>query len=148
MHVLGIFPARIFRTSCVLPLTPIQEASGTIHPSRWLQSVFIAKLLCLSRRKVVCMNIYIGNLSENTTDDTLKSLFAEFGVVESVKVIRDRFSGRSKGFGFLEMPSNSEADQAIKALNGNRIDGNNIKVRPADSGGKKRKKRPFHRRGF
>lgn len=94
------------------------------------------------------MNIYIGNLSANTTDDTLKSLFTEFGVVESVKVIRDRFSGRSKGFGFLEMPSNSEADQAIKALNGNRIDGNNIKVKPADPGGKKRKKRPSRRRGF
>ena len=65
------------------------------------------------------MNIYIGNLSFNTTEETLKSLFAEFGDVENVKVIKDRFSGRSKGFGFLEMPSNSEADQAIKALNGN-----------------------------
>ena len=63
------------------------------------------------------MNIYIGNLSFNTTEETLKSLFAEFGVVENVKVIKDRFSGRSKGFGFLDMPSNSEADQAIKALN-------------------------------
>ncbi|RLC00536.1 MAG: RNA-binding protein [Deltaproteobacteria bacterium] len=94
------------------------------------------------------MNIYIGNLSFNTTEETLKSLFAEFGDVENVKVIKDRFSGRSKGFGFLEMPSNSEADQAIKALNGNRIDGNNIKVKPADSGGKKKTKRPFRRRDY
>jgi len=94
------------------------------------------------------MNIYIGNLSYNTTEDTLKSLFAEFGDIESVKVIKDRSSGRSKGFGFIEMPSNSEADQAIKALNGNRIDGNNIKVKPADSGGKRRKKRPFRRRNY
>ena len=94
------------------------------------------------------MNIYIGNLSYNTTDDTLKSLFAEFGDVESVKVIKDRFTGRPSGFGFIEMPSNSEADQAIKALNGNRIDGNNIKVRPADSGRKRRKKRPFRRKGY
>jgi RNA recognition motif-containing protein len=93
------------------------------------------------------MNIYIGNLSFNTTEDTLKSLFAEFGDVESVKLIKDRFSGRAKGFGFIEMPSNSEADQAIKALNGNRIDGNHIKVKPADSGGKRRKKRSSHRRG-
>jgi len=46
------------------------------------------------------------------------------------------------------MPSNSEADQAIKALNGNRIDGNNIKIKPADSGGKKKKKKPFRRRGY
>ena len=94
------------------------------------------------------MNIYIGNLSFNTTEETLTSLFEAFGVVENVKVIKDRFSGRSKGFGFLDMPSNSEADQAIKALNGNRIDGNNIKIKPADSGGKKRKKKPFRRRGY
>ena len=94
------------------------------------------------------MNIYIGNLSYNTTEDTLKSLFAEFGDVETVKVIKDRFSGRPKGFGFIEMPSNSEADQAIKALNGNRIDGNHIKVNPADSGGKRRKKRSFRRRSY
>ena len=94
------------------------------------------------------MNIYIGNLSGNTTEDTLKSLFAEFGDVESVKVIKDRFSGRPKGFGFIEMPSNSEADQAIKALNGNRVDGNHLKIKPADSGGKKRKKRTFRRRSY
>jgi RNA recognition motif-containing protein len=94
------------------------------------------------------MNIYIGNLSFNTTEETLKSLFTAFGEVESVKVIKDRFSGRSKGFGFLEMPSNSEADQAIKTLNGNRVDGNNIKIKPADSGGKKRNKRPFRKRNY
>lgn len=96
-------------------------------------------------RKVSDMNIYIGNLSFNTSEDTLKALFAEFGEVESVKVIKDRFSGRPKGYGFIEMPSNSEADQAIKALNGNRIDGNHIKVRPADPGGKRRKKRSYRR---
>ena len=94
------------------------------------------------------MNIYIGNLGYNTTEESLKSLFAEFGDIESVKVIKDRFSGRSKGYGFIEMPSNSEADQAIKALNGNRIDGNNIKVRPADSGRKRKKKRRFRRRSY
>ena len=87
------------------------------------------------------MNIYLGNLSYSTTEESLKNLFTEFGTVESLKLIKDRFSGRPKGFGFVEMPSNSEADQAIKALNGNRIDGNNIIVRPADSGGKKRKKK-------
>ncbi len=94
------------------------------------------------------MNIYIGNLSYNTTEDTLKDLFTAFGSVESVKVIKDRYSGRAKGFGFIEMPSNSEADQAIKALNGNRVDGSHIKVRPADSGGKRRKRRPSRRRGY
>jgi RNA recognition motif-containing protein len=94
------------------------------------------------------MNIYIGNLSFSTTEDGLKSLFAEFGDVESVKIIKDRFSGRPKGFAFIEMPSNSEADQAIKALNGNRIAGNHIKVRPADSGRKKTRKRSFRRRSY
>jgi RNA recognition motif-containing protein len=94
------------------------------------------------------MNIYLGNLSNNTTEETLTPLFAEFGHVESIKVIKDRLSGTPKGFGFIEMPSNSEADQAIKALNGKRIDGNNITVRPADSGGKKRKKRPFRKRDY
>jgi len=94
------------------------------------------------------MNIYLGNLAFSTTEETLETMFSEFGLVESVKVIKDRFSGRPKGFGFIEMPSNSEADQAIKALNGNRIDGNFVKVRPADSGGKKKKKRSFRRRGY
>ena len=94
------------------------------------------------------MNIYIGNLSYKTTEETLKRLFADFGEIESIKVIKDRFTGRPKGYGFIEMPSNSEADQAIKALNGNRIDGSNIKVRPADPGGKRRKKRSFRRRRY
>ena len=95
------------------------------------------------------MNIYIGNLPDSITEDALRSLFAEFGEIESLKVIKDRFSGRAKGFAFIEMPSNSEADQAIKALNGNCVDGNYIKASPADSGGKKkRKKRPFRRKGY
>jgi RNA recognition motif-containing protein len=102
----------------------------------------------LEERKEHVMNIYLGNLSFRTTEDTLKSLFAEFGEIESVKVIKDRISGGSKGFGFIEMPSNSEADQAIKALNGNRVDGNSIKVRPADSGAKRRKKGTFRQRRY
>ncbi|MEW6079822.1 MAG: RNA-binding protein [Thermodesulfobacteriota bacterium] len=94
------------------------------------------------------MNIYLGNLSDSVTEEKLTSLFAAFGTIESVKLIKDRMSGRSKGFGFIEMPSNSEADQAIKALNGNLVDGSYMKVRPADPGGKKRKKRPFRRRDY
>ena len=94
------------------------------------------------------MNIYIGNLSYGTTEDALKALFDEFGEVENVKIIKDRNSGRSKGFGFLEMPSNSEADQAIKALNGSRLDGFTIKVNPADPGGKKKPKRQSRRRNY
>lgn len=94
------------------------------------------------------MNIYIGNMSYNTKESTLKTLFDEFGQVESVKVITDRFTGRSKGYGFVDMPSNSEADQAIKALNGKRIDGSNIKVNPADPGGKKRPRRNTRKKRY
>lgn len=92
------------------------------------------------------MNIYIGNLSFTVTGDDLQTMFAEFGNVETAKVIMDRHTRRSKGFGFVEMPSNSEADQAIKALNGKFMDGRNIKVNPADSGRKKKKRRSYRRR--
>ena len=94
------------------------------------------------------MNIYIGNLSVQTTEVALESLFAEFGEIKSVKVIKDRATGTPRGFGFIEMPNNSEADQAIKALNGNRLDGNTIKVNPAESGTKRRKKRNFRQRWY
>lgn len=94
------------------------------------------------------MNIYLGDLPDGITEERLEALFAVFGKIESLKIIRDRVSGRSKGFGFIEMPSNSEADKAIKALNGNPIDGKCIKVKPADSGGKRRNKRTFRRRNY
>ena len=89
------------------------------------------------------MNIYVGNLSYNVTEDDLRAMFVEFGEVDSVKIIMDKFSGQSKGFGFVEMPSNSEADQAIKALNGNSIKGRAIKINQANPDGKRasRKKR-------
>ena len=64
------------------------------------------------------MNIYVGKLPFSVAEDELRAMFAEFGELESVKIIRDKYSKQSKGFGFIEMPSNSEADQAIKALNG------------------------------
>ena len=92
------------------------------------------------------MNIYVGNLSYSITEDSLRSLFGEFGDIESAKVISDRHSGQSKGFGFVDMPSNSEADKAIKALNGKFIDGRNIKVNPADPGGKRSKRSSFKKR--
>jgi RNA recognition motif-containing protein len=73
-------------------------------------------------------------------------MFAEFGEVQDAKVVTDRFTKRSKGFGFVEMPNNSEADQAIKSLNGKFIDGRNLKVNPANPGGKKNKSSSFRRR--
>ena len=93
------------------------------------------------------MNIYVGNLSYNVTEDDLRALFVEFGEIESLKIISDKFSGQSKGFGFVDMPSNSEADQAIKALNGKFLSGRNIKVNPADPGGKRKRSKRTSRRG-
>ena len=73
-------------------------------------------------------NLYVGNLSYDTTEDTLRALFAEFGEVESARVITDRYSGRSKGFGFVEMTAEEDAQKAIEALNGKSVDGREIRV--------------------
>jgi len=90
------------------------------------------------------MNMYIGNLPYDVTENDLRNAFSEFGEVSSVKIITDKFSGRSKGFGFVEMPDNSEADQAIKALNGKGLNGRSIKVNQAEPRGK----RPQRRRRY
>ena len=90
------------------------------------------------------MNMYIGNLAHDVTEDDLRNAFSEFGAVSSVKIIIDKFSGRSKGFGFVEMPSNSEADQAIKALNGKAFNGRSIKVNQAEA----KRKRPQRRHRY
>jgi RNA recognition motif-containing protein len=77
------------------------------------------------------MNIYVGNLSYDTTEDQLKELFSPFGSVDSVKIITDRFSGQSKGFGFVEMANDSEASEAISSLNSSDFMGRSIKVNTA-----------------
>lgn len=64
------------------------------------------------------MNIYVANISFKATEDQLKELFEEFGEVQSVRIVTDRVSGRSKGFGFVEMPNDAEAREAINDLNG------------------------------
>ena len=74
------------------------------------------------------MDIYVGNLAYSTTDDSLKQLFAEFGNVASARVCIDRMSGRSKGFGFVEMPDSNEAQAAIAAINGKEVDGRALRV--------------------
>ena len=77
------------------------------------------------------MNIYVGNLPYNTTDEDLRAAFGEHGEVTSVNVISDKFTGQSKGFGFVEMADNSAADAAIKALNETDMGGRNLKVNEA-----------------
>jgi len=75
--------------------------------------------------------IYVGNLPYSQNDQTLETLFAEYGTVESSKVITDRDTGRSKGFGFVEMSTEDEAQNAIQQLDGTAIDGRNLKVNEA-----------------
>lgn len=77
------------------------------------------------------MNIFVGNLSKEVTDDDLQSLFSEFGTVRSVKVIKDMFSGESKGFGFVEMPGQAEAQKAFSELNTRDLKGKKITVNEA-----------------
>ncbi|MDB9884732.1 RNA-binding protein [Candidatus Marinimicrobia bacterium] len=74
------------------------------------------------------MNIYVGNLSWQLSEDDLNTKFAEFGSVDSAKIITDRETGRSKGFGFVEMPNQAEAEKAIEELNGHEMDGRALKV--------------------
>ncbi len=74
------------------------------------------------------MKIYAGNLHYGMTEDELQKIFEEYGQVTSVKVITDKYSGRSKGFGFVEMPDDAEAQQAIEDLNGKDVKGRNITV--------------------
>ena len=75
--------------------------------------------------------LYVGSLSYDTTEDTLKDLFSQAGTVESVAVIIDKISGRSKGFGFVEMSSEEEATKAIEMFNGKEFEGRNIIVNEA-----------------
>ncbi|MFW6108169.1 MAG: RNA recognition motif domain-containing protein [bacterium] len=74
------------------------------------------------------MNIYVGNLNYDTNDATLRAAFEEYGEVVRAQVIYDRDTGRSRGFGFVEMPSDSEATVAIEALNGTELDGRTLNV--------------------
>jgi RNA recognition motif-containing protein len=77
------------------------------------------------------MNIYVGNLSHETTEENLKEAFEVFGEVNTVKVIKDNYNARSKGFGFVEMPTKAEAQSAIEGLNGKDLKGRNLNVSEA-----------------
>ena len=74
------------------------------------------------------MNIYVGNLHYGVNEEELTEIFGKFGTVNSVKVITDKYSGQSKGFGFIEMEDDTEGNQAVSELNGIEMSGRNIKV--------------------
>ena len=77
------------------------------------------------------MNIYVGNLSYEVTEEDLQKAFEGFGQIESVKIIKDNYTGRSKGFGFVEMSNTAEAQSAINDLNDKELKGRTIKVNAA-----------------
>ncbi|UCG92785.1 MAG: RNA-binding protein [candidate division WOR-3 bacterium] len=88
------------------------------------------------------MNIYVGNLSRDTTDSDLQKAFEAFGRVLSVTIVKDKFSGQSRGFGFVGMPNNKEAQAAIDGMNGKEFMGralnvNEARPRPGHRGGRK-----------
>lgn len=77
------------------------------------------------------MNIYVGNLSHDTTEEELREAFSAFGEVASARIITDRETGRNKGFGFVEMPVDSQAREAIEGLNGKELQGRQLNVNEA-----------------
>lgn len=77
------------------------------------------------------MNIYVGNLNYDLQEDDLKQIFSEYGEVVSVKIITDKYTGRGKGFGFVEMSKDEEASKAIDELNEKEVQGRNLKVNKA-----------------
>jgi len=94
------------------------------------------------------VNIYVGNLSRETTEDELRQAFEAFGQVTSVNIIKDRYSGESRGFGFVEMATKSEAEAAISGLNGTSLGERTLSVneaRPRSEGGGRR---PYGGGGF
>jgi len=76
-------------------------------------------------------NIFVGNLSFGATEDTVRSLFEQYGTVERVSIVTDRDTGRAKGFGFVEMSGDAEAERAISSLNGQELDGRNLTINEA-----------------
>jgi RNA recognition motif-containing protein len=102
--------------------------SAKINGFTWLNQIW----------RIEKVNIYVGNLSFNTSEDDLRNAFASFGEVKSAAIIKDKFSGESRGFGFVEMSSTSEAQAAIKGLNGTELHERALNVneaRPRTEGG-------------
>jgi RNA recognition motif-containing protein len=108
-----------------------------------LKPVFIYKMPYLRRhlkQNAYCMNIFVGSLPFKLSDSELRELFEKYGEVSSAKIINDRETGRSKGFGFVEMPDDEQAQKAIEELNGSDLKGRSIVVnqseeRKRDGGG-------------
>ncbi len=91
------------------------------------------------------MNIFIGSLHFGLKEDELREIFEGYGVVDSVKIISDKYTGRSKGFGFIEMPNDEEAQNAIDELNGSDINGRTVNVNKAREKSESNDRRSFNK---
>jgi RNA recognition motif-containing protein len=91
------------------------------------------------------MKIYVGNLSYNITEEDLQQAFLAFGQIASVSIIKDKFSGQSKGFGFIEMPAKDEAEAAISSMNGRTLNVNEARPRSEERRGSAGSNRPGNR---
>jgi len=111
-------------------LLPFGSGPNKIHAEKAVK--LHKKLLCYSQfSRGEAMNIYVGNLSYSVTEDDLRQAFEAFGQVASVSIIKDKFSNQSKGFGFVEMPSQEEAQAAITGMNGKELKGRAMNVNEA-----------------
>ncbi|HEX7847923.1 MAG TPA: RNA-binding protein [Chitinophagaceae bacterium] len=139
------------KKSVILPCIGVLSVSQVLNFSQipvnvhWL--LFTVGTICIFKFHNT-MNIYVGNLSWNLKDQDLSNLFASHGEVVSAKIVTDKFTNRSKGFGFVEMANDDQAQAAITALNGSEVDGRNIVVnesrpKPEGGGGGGFKKRSF-----
>jgi RNA recognition motif-containing protein len=114
-----------------------EEGADSISVMKAIEVLLLAKsvpkVACIDliRRARMGAKLYVGNLAYAVTDDRLEQHFAQQGSVVSARVITDKFSGRSKGFGFVEMASDAEAAKALNALNGTEFEGRNIVVSEA-----------------
>ncbi len=93
------------------------------------------------------MDIYVGNLAYATTDDELNALFSEYGTVSAARVVKDRVTQRSKGFGFVEMPDAAQANAAIAAINGREVGGRALRVNESQPRPDRPQRRPYNPSG-
>lgn len=101
--------------------------------------IVVVIMVSEGQRIFMSKRIYVGNLSFSTTEDGLSSVFSQYGFVISVQILRDKFTTQSRGFGFVEMDSEEDADTAIAELNGQMVDGRRIRVNAAEDKGQGRR---------
>jgi hypothetical protein len=120
----ALYADSFYKADCQLTFSVSSvHCNGLLHLS--FKKFFFIKL-------IVTMNIYVGNLSWEMTEDDLRTLFEQYGTVASVKIIMDKFTGRSKGFGFVEMPEAAEAQNALSSLYDKEVMGRNLKLNEAE----------------